>query len=337
MTTLRIVAIAIASAVIGALIALAIVRHNAPAALDTEGGTAEKPAQRVTVVAGQTVVTIDAETAARSHVAVAPLAAAQQSPSVSTFATAVDVRDLVDARNQLDVARAQAEQSRARLAAAQAEYARLKALHDDNRNVSDRVVQEAQANERAEEAGVASAEATMRAAESGVGQRWGGVVAKAFFDNAPWIQDLIANRRVLVQVVSPDQPSAKIALVTPQAQVEATYVSPAVRADPHVQGRSWFYLAPAQSIAPGMSLQARIGKGTSRSGAIVPPGAVVWADGLAWVYVERAPNQFARTEIDTTTPMGGAYFVTTLAPGTRVVVTGAQQLLSEENKPKVED
>ena len=330
----RVIAIAIGSAIIGALIALAIVHRGGDA------GEEAKPAasaERVSVESGQTVVTIDAATAARSHVTVSALAAAHQSPAATTYATAVDVRDLVDARSQLDVARAQAEQSRARLAATQAEYARLKALHEDNRNVSDRVVQEAEANVRAEEAGVASAEATMRAAQSGVEQRWGTAIARAFAAHARWIEDLVANRRVLVQVVAPSEPPAKITLVTPQSEVEAAYVSPAVRADPHVQGRSWFYIALANGISPGMSLTARIGSGAPVTGAVVPQDAVVWSDGRAWVYVERAANQYVRTPADTSTPATGGYFVTTLAPGTRVVTSGAQQLLSEEAKPQVEE
>lgn len=334
MTLWRTVAIAIGSAIIGALIALAIVHRGGEASEEAKPAAS---AERVSVESGQTIVTIDAATAARSHVTAAPLGAAQQSPSATTFATAVDVRDLVDARSQLDVARAQAAQSRARLGAAEAEYARLKALHDDNRNISDRVLQEAEANVRAEQAGVASADATIRAAESGVGQRWGSAIAQAFSAHAPWIEDLVANRRVLVQVVAPLQPPQKITLVTPQTEVDAVYVSPAVRADPHVQGRSWFYIAPANAIAPGMSLSARIGAGKPVTGAVVPQGAVVWTDGRAWVYVERAPNRYARTPVDTTSPATGGYFVTTLAPGTRVVVTGAQQLLSEENKPQVEE
>lgn len=335
MTAWRVAAIALASALLGALITLAIVHKGAKE--ETSEAKPAETAERVAVESGETIVSIDAETAARSHLTVAPLKSSQQSQSATSYATAVDVRDLVDARNQLEVARAQAEQARARLAAAQAEYARSKTLHDDNRNVSDRVLQEAEANVRAEQAGVASAEATMRAAASGVGQRWGNVVANAFASHAQWIDDLMSNRRVLVQVVSAGQPPRKIALQTAQGDVEATFVSPAVRVDPRVQGRSWFYIAPARNIGPGMALTARIAQGASRSGVIVPREAVVWSDGRAWIYVERAANRFARTEIDTGSPASNGYFVTTLAPGTRVVVSGAQQLLSEESKPKVEE
>src|SRR4051794_11024013 len=131
MSVFRTVGIAIAAAAIGALITLAVLKGGAKDA-DEEAKTEEKTAERVTNVNGETVVTIDAATAARNRIESAPLQAAQRSAATATYATAVDVRDLVDARNQLGVARAQEAQSRARLAAADAEFARLKTLHDDN-------------------------------------------------------------------------------------------------------------------------------------------------------------------------------------------------------------
>ena len=339
MTRWRTIALVLASAAVGALIMLAVARGGRGGADPGEGAakSAEPAGAAVTTEAGQTIVAIDAAAAERSELRVAPLEAAQQSQSTSTYATAVDVRDLVDARSQMDVSRAQAQQARARLAAAQAEYARLETLHADNRNVSDRVLQEAEANVRAEQANAEAAAATARAATSGVEQRWGSTVAAAFASRAAWIDDLIANRRVLVQVVSEAQPPAHVGLQTPQGSVEASFVSPSVRFDPHVQGRSWFYLAPAGNVQPGMNLTAVVGSGSTRNGAVVPRDALVWTAGHAWVYVEKGPNRFARTQIDTSTAMGDGFFVSTLQPGQRIVTNGAQALLSEEAKPKVEE
>ncbi len=338
MTRWRTVAIAIASAVVGVLITLAIVHGGAGSTDPEDQAKSQAPAGgSVTTEAGQTIVTVDAATAQRAELRVGTLEAAQQSQAVTTYATALDVRDLVDARSQMDVSRAQAEQARARLAAAQAEYARLKTLHDDNRNVSDRVLQEAEANMRAEQANAEAAAATARAATSGVEQRWGSVIARAFASRAGWIDDLMANRRVLAQVVSETEPPKSVTLQTPAGNVEATFVSPAVRFDPHVQGRSWFYLAPAGKVQPGMNLTAVIGSGGTRTGVVIPRDALVWTAGHAWVYVEKGPNRFARTQVDTNTPMSGGFFVTTLTAGQRIVVNGAQQLLSEEAKPKVEE
>jgi membrane fusion protein, multidrug efflux system len=332
----RVVLLAIGSAIAGALIALAIVNGVAKGT-DQGQGAAAAPPERVSVVNGETVVAIDAAAAEKSHITAVPIAAARRSKGKQVFATAVDVKDLVDARNQFAVAAAQKEQARAHLVAVGAEYARLKALHDDNRNISDRVLQEAEANERAERANADAAAASMTAAEAGVRQRWGDAVASAFASNARWVDDLIANRSVLVQVVSPVQPQRRIQLQTADGEVAATFLSASPRTDARVQGRSWLYLAPAGAIVPGMNLTAGIGTANVQNGVLVPREAVVWTAGRAWAYVEKAPGQYARRAIDATVPMGEGYFVTTLQAGQRVVAAGAQELLSEENKPKVEE
>lgn len=333
----RIIALAVGSAIVGALITIAVLRGGAKEADDEKPKPGERTAERVTVVNGETVVTIDAATAARSHIAVAPLAAAQRNEEVSSYATALDVRDLVDARNQLATGRAQAEQARARLAAAGTELGRLRTLNADNHNISDRTLQEAETNERTERANVDAATAVMHAANSGVQQRWGSTVAAAFDGGAPWIDDLIANRKVLVQVASSQQPPHMVTLQSPDGNVEATYVSPAAHGDPHIQGRSWLYLAPAGTIVSGMSVTAILGRPAAKTGVVVPHDAVVWTGGRAWIYTDRGNNRYARIAVDTGTTMDDGYFVATLAPGTRIVVSGAQQLLSEEAKPKVED
>jgi hypothetical protein len=332
----RVVAVAIASAVLGALVTVAVMRgtgKHEEAAPPAEG---QKP-ERVTVEGGETIVSLDAATASRSHLTIAPLQPVTRTEASRSFATAVDVRDLVDARNQFAVARAQREQAQAHLAAAEAEYKRLQALHNDNRNISDRVLQEAEANVRVERANADVASATMTAAESAVRQRWGNEVAAAFAMGRPWVDDVMANRSVLVQVVSAQQPPPTIALQTPNRPVKATFVSMSPRTDPRVQGRSWLYVAPAGEIVPGMTLSAAIGTPRVQQGALVPRDAVVWTDSRPWIYVERSANRFARHPIDTSAPMSDAYFVTTLAPGQRAVVGGAQQLLSEEAKPRVEE
>ena len=117
----------------------------------------------------------------------------------------------------------------------------------------------------------------------------------------------------------------------------ATFVSASPRTDPRVQGRSWLYLAPAGAVVPGMNLTANIGAASVENGVVVPRDAIVWTSGRAWVYVEKAPGQYARRVIDASVPMADGTFVTTLQPGQRVVTSGAQALLSEENSPKVEE
>ncbi len=336
MTKTQTVLVALASAVIGALIAMLVLRNGATKESDVKPKEAAPAEERVKVVNGETLVTLDAAAVAASHIVVAPLAAAEHGNATSSFATVLDAHDLGDARSQLAAAHAQAEQAKAHVAATDAEVARLRALHADNRNISDRVLQEGEANARAEHANVDAALVAERAPATSVEQKWGSAMARAFAGGAPWIDDVIANRSVLVAVVAPQQPPEHITLQTPDGNTIATFVAPAVRSDARVQGRTWIYLAKGGAIAPGMSLTATIGRSATQHGALVPHDAVVWTAGRAWLYVETSPNIFARRAIDSSIAMNGGWFVTAPPAGTRVVVEGAAQLLSEEAKPKVE-
>jgi multidrug efflux pump subunit AcrA (membrane-fusion protein) len=71
-----------------------------------------------------------------------------------------------------------------------------------------------------------------------------------------------------------------------------------------------------------------------QDGVLVPRDAVVWHEGKAWAYLQAAPDQFVRRQVPTDRPMKDGWFVAAgFSPGQRLIVQGAQQLLSEEFKP----
>lgn len=124
----------------------------------------------------------------------------------------------------------------------------------------------------------------------------------------------------------------------PGAAVDARYVSTAARTDPAIQGPSFYYIARASpTLIPGMNVTAVLSSGTSAAaGAAIPDSAIVWSDGAPWVYVRLDSVTFARRRIAVGVPAaGGGSFVTTIAPGTPIVVHGAQVLLSEELRSRV--
>src|SRR5205814_2355466 len=82
----------------------------------------------------------------------------------------VDVKELADFANQVAAARAQAEQASAKAAFDERELQRLRTLNADNRNVSDKAVQEAASNTAANNAQVAAANATMQGVRAAVVQ-----------------------------------------------------------------------------------------------------------------------------------------------------------------------
>ena len=77
-------------------------------------------------------------------------------------------------------------------------------------------------------------------------------------------------------------------------------------------------------------------------GVMVPESAVVWRDGLAWVYVARAadPSQpaeeFTRQQIPVDALVAGGWFVAARLTATdRIVTQGAQLLLSTEYQSEI--
>ncbi|MGE5174109.1 MAG: hypothetical protein ACM3MD_09810 [Betaproteobacteria bacterium] len=76
--------------------------------------------------------------------------------------------------------------------------------------------------------------------------------------------------------------------------------------------------------------------GKHTPGVVVPDSAVVWLDGKAWAYVQKGREPFFRQEVSTNHPVGEGWLVTKhFSAGDRVVVQGAQLLLSEEFRSQI--
>jgi biotin carboxyl carrier protein len=151
----------------------------------------------------------------------------------------------------------------------------------------------------------------------------------------------------LVRVAWTDRvgPTPKSSLVLGPAagtiRVTARLVGLSPEADPATRRAAYLYRAERAwpGATPGTPVIAFItGKaqaGSGREDVLVPDRAVVQWEGLAWAYLLRAPGHFERVRIPTDRPASGGWITSTLAPGDSVVVTGSQELLSEEFRARV--
>ena len=279
------------------------------------------------------------ETAKQNGITVVELQEASRAASVAIGnATVVDVTDLVNSASQYAAALAQRDQAAAHLQASRATLDRLRALNADNRNVSDRAVQEAAAAAAADEANVRAADVSALAAEAAARQKWGAALARGIIGGAPWARQLASRESVLVEVAFlnggpvPEQIQINGAMGRP---VAARHLAVSPRVDARLQKPVHDYIAPAAELPVGLitTIQSPI---PSRGGVLVPKDAIVWNGPRALVFVEDKPGHYVQHPIDARTPLDGGFLETSLKPGTRVVTTGAQQLLSEQHKPEVE-
>ncbi len=312
---------------------------------ETEGaqnGKAPGPKSEPATGESGNAVAVGSAAQAASGIATATLKTVIYRENVKAYGVVLRPDALLAARNDYVSAMAALDRADAALAASSSEYERLKALNDDDKNVSDRRLQTAQAVLGADRAAALQARQGVRSARQAVALRWGGELAGWIFDASAGFRRLINLQDVLVQVTVPPGESVKpipgeIRIEDAEGKpVRARFIARAPGTDPRIQGMSFVYLAPARAnrLLPGMNVAAGLPSGPGRKGAVLPLSAVVWSQGKAWAYVRRNETEFERVEVPVSRPVSGGYFVAKghLPDGARIAVRGAQALLSEESR-----
>lgn len=307
-----------------------------------------KTESHVTEVKGAAVVNLSVEAQQTSGIVVEPLKSALYQSELVSYGSVVGIEPLIDLRARYLAAKADTGALRASIANSQQDYQRLLALNRDNRNVSDRAVQAAEALWKADEAKLAAAETQASGIRDNMRQQWGDTLAGwATGEQSGTLAKLLSHQEVLIQVVLPTdgiQPDKLSNLQIMQAgshgsPVNASYVSPSPQTDATLQGRTYFFHAPAGALRVGMRVEARFkGQGNQASGVIVPNTAVVWYSGKAWAYRKEDDDKFVRSLVDTSQEAGDGWFNRSgFKSGEEVVTSGAQLLLSEELKFQIKN
>ena len=100
----------------------------------------------------------------------------------------------------------------------------------------------------------------------------------------------------------------------------------------------WFYGLDAKSgISPGTTVPLATFTRSRLGGVIVPVSAIVWHDGVAWCYRKQGPGLYKRVSLARgTAQTNGDYRTETLTTRDEIVVRGAQLLLSEELRARIQ-
>lgn len=266
----------------------------------------------------------------------------------------------VDLAVRLEAARAEVSATKASLAAAQASLRRARTLNAEDKNVSDRTLQEAEAKAKGEEARLAAAEATLKLLESAVASGEG--VSDAFplilarggevVEVSVQPGEAVETGATLLRVSRFDELLARVALPAgerlegpvsearivvlgrEELPLRGTRIGAGGAADPRLLGETYLFRVKAgdSGLRPGMALTASLAlPGAPERGVLLPRAAVVRFGGKMWAYLEAAPDRFFRREIAEARLLEKGWFVTRgFSSQDRVVVSGAQTLLSEE-------
>ncbi len=285
--------------------------------------------------------------------------------AVATLLPRFTPLERVDLQSRLTSAQAEVTATTASLEATKASFERTKSLNAEDKTASDRALQEAGARLKSESARLKAAVETAAAIETSLGARTGttGPVSLSV-DRGGEVVDLpvqpgetIESGQPVLRVAKFDRLLAKVSVPSGE-RVPGNVASARILAlgregsvlrgqrislaasDPQFLGDTFLFSVDAGDLQlrPGMALTAYLAlPGEPKKGVLVPRSAVVRLEGELWVYVRTADDKFTRREVEHATPVDNGWFVPSgFKGGEVVVVEGAQMLLSEELKAKIQ-
>ena len=292
---------------------------------------------------GSAAVRLPKESQEASGIAVQTLGKARADAAAEVYGVVVSVQPLLDLRARYGASVSEAQSLRAAASNSAADYQRLKKLFEDDRNVSERALQAAEAQWKADQARLAAAEQAAAAVRDTIRAGWGEVLAGwATNPESSAFQALAQQHEVLAQITFPYDLHAQAGRVplllapvsVPDQARPARFLSAAPQTDATLPGVTYFYVVGAHGLRVGMRVagQLKLGEKT-REGVVVPSPALVWHGGKAWAYVKEDDDLFVRKEVSTAQELGNGWFdASHFQAGDEIVVSGAQLLLSEEQK-----
>jgi hypothetical protein len=282
--------------------------------------------------AGVKAVTVDAAAQVRFGVAITILKSAAAPNGIATTARVLDPGPLVQLDSELATAAATFSASRA-------EALRTRKLFEEDRTASRRAVEAATAQEQADLQRVNTARRQLAL-------EWGsGLAGLPAHRRAELLDELTHGQAELIRVEIPSGvplPAAGSTIgIRGSAESEVlggSVLGTLPMVEPHLQTRGVLVELKGTAAAKlpiGEMLSAEIPAAAAlatASGVVLPRSALLRKSSRVWVYVQTAPTTFQRREVRDFQPVLDGWFVSSgLAPGERVVATGAAALLGIES------
>lgn len=327
---LKIFFVAVATAVVVAALLFAYAQMSKERAADKASDQLVTAASSVQTGAnGETFITLDRKVQQLIGLQMATVTATTLPFEVQAYGRVLDSTLLVTLHGD-------AAAARAALQASQQQYLRLKQLALQN-NASAAALDTAEAQFEHDRSALDTAKAQLAAASC----------AGLSDEPEDFFKALAGQKDVLIRLDTPadnllsETPTAARLLVPGMKRpVVVNFIGRAATTDPQVQGAGFILIAtnPPPALTPGLAVTGFLQlPGALTIGVVVPDTAVVRSDESDWIYVQADETNFERRKVVLDRLTNDGWFVTNnVAPDDRVVVNGAQVLLSEEHKSEIQ-
>lgn len=286
------------------------------------------------------VLSVSVDSQRLSGIATRELLLSYHIKRIKAFGQVLNLHDLTALITGYATAEAAARKSIYKLEISRNEYVRAKLLFNSTKYVSLEKLQDARAQYYSDLADSESAFEEVSGLKGQLTQEWGRTIARRVMTDSPFVRNLLGNEISLILITVPAGVRPDIAPGTATIVglngviVHAHFISISPMSSPQLQGVGYFYGVRTSSALPaGTNVVAYLPEGKKMSGVMVPTSAVVWKSGAAWIFLKTGRTTFVRRELSQAASTEGGWFVAEgIKPGDKIVVNGAQLLLSQEFK-----
>ena len=282
-------------------------------------------------------VQLDEAAQKQSGIRVETLKPANYHATESFSGVVVDPRSLLEAQQRWDAIKRQIASAEVLIQQRTQEFNRTQGLYDHGRNAAAKDVEAAKSALMQAQQQASGFDAELRAVIDSVRLQWGDAVALGFENRPSWVQKWMQRQIDLIQFSLPAGVKSKkqtwLVESNPMAAsggLSASVVGRATQALPGLVGENWLLSTAPTGLPVGATVRVHSKVGSSEKGVSVPFEAVVRYAGKNWVYVQTEPDRFERQSVAVDKPMTDGFFSDAFDTDDRLVVRGAQLLLSEE-------
>ena len=303
-------------------------------------------------VNGVNFITLSAEIQSNSGIKTSPIQSSVYKKNLTNYATVLNIDFLIEQKNRFNEIKNQISLLTNELDRDKKNYDRFKLLNDDNKNVSDKALQEVKVNYENTRIKLNATQELVSGIKQNIRAQWGETILSMIDQGLKkeLFEFLLQGKARIVKVTlsenTDNEPPKNISLALIDNLSEkflANYLAESPTLDKSLKGKTYFYIVYSNKLRIDSKVIANLVQDNLSSESekylAIPKEAVVWNAGQAWIYIKTGENKFLRKAIETDneSPNGWIIKEEHIKENDLIVINGAQLLLSEEFKYQIKN
>lgn len=277
---------------------------------------------------------------------------ATHAKTITSYGNVINIDMLIEQKNKLNDIKSQISILKNELARDKKNYERFKSLNEDNKNISDKTLQESLVVFQATQANLSKNEALVDGLEQSIRSQWGEKILTMIQSkhHNDILDFLLHDKARLVRITLSNNftneapKDINLSLIdSPNDQFLAKYFSEAPQLDKNLQGKTYFYVTFNNKLRFDsrliVSASQSMNTNESTKYLFIPKESIVWNAGKAWVYIKIAEDKFIRKAVDTNNEDNDGWMIKEdqIKENDEIVLSGSQLMLSEEFKYQIKN